>query len=95
MICSFLTPETRGRGCETQTENKSTRDRQVEGGGGTVEREGGGTKVGLHGVSIQMRVFVEGVHAFVEPKDLSSVCCRWWQPAVRGAQGERERGEAR
>ncbi|KAG7483497.1 hypothetical protein JOB18_050047, partial [Solea senegalensis] len=27
-------------------------------------------------------------HAFVEPKDLSSVCCWLWQPAVRGAQGE-------
>lgn len=25
----------------------------------------------------------------VEPKDLSSVCCWLWQPAVRGAQGER------
>lgn len=37
-----------------------------------------------------MCVFVEGVHAFVEPKDLSSVCCWLWQPAVRGAQGERE-----
>lgn len=55
-------------------------------------------KVGVRGVSIQMHhkplaaamcVFVEGVHAFVEPKDLSSVCCWLWQPAVRGAQGER------
>lgn len=35
-----------------------------------------------------MCVFVQGVHAFVEPKDLSSVCCWLWQPAVRGAQGE-------
>lgn len=34
-------------------------------------------------------VFVEGVHAFGEPADLSSVCCCLWQPAVRGAQGER------
>lgn len=25
----------------------------------------------------------------VEPKDLLSVCCWLWQPAVRGAQGER------
>lgn len=57
-------------------------------------------KGGVCGVSIQMHrsplsqrcvcVFVEGVHAFVEPKDLSSVCCWLWQPAVRGAQGGRE-----
>lgn len=36
-----------------------------------------------------VRVRGERVCAFVEPKDLSSVCCWLWQPAVRGAQGER------
>lgn len=53
--------------------------------------------MGVCGVSIQMHhshsvkscVFAEGVYASVEPKDLSSGCCWLWQPAVRGAQGER------
>ncbi|CAB1425168.1 unnamed protein product [Pleuronectes platessa] len=31
---------------------------------------------------------VQACMHFVEPKDLSSVCCWLWQPAVRGAQGE-------
>lgn len=37
MICSFVTPETRGRGWKTQTESESGRDRRAEGGGETVE----------------------------------------------------------
>lgn len=53
-----------------------------------------GVRIQMHHSCVLQRCAGGGPRMLLKPKDLSSSCCWLWQPAVRGAQGER-RGQVK